>query len=366
MSKIPELLVSLSGQKIDSVELWERFRRREILYLFQEYVYGVRDIEKPEGLYFEVKHEEEFLGMRRKDIRCGFDKFQFSFSLFLPLKHEKPVPCFVQVMHDNMERGYNFNEEGSMVSPLYENNEIPVKEITNRGFGIAIMGTRDIYHDWLSHENYKQGIFTHVTNPKGRQPNSWATISAWAWGTSRIMDYLETEPEVDEKNVAVGGHSRSGKTALWAAATDTRFKLAFSNNSGCMGAAVLRGKDGEHAKDINISEWFCQNFKEYDDYEEMLPVDQHMLIALIAPRYVYVTSTVLDTWSDPNAEYLGCHLASPAFELYGVKGFVAPEGKPELLAPCHEGHIAYHMKEGDHSIDNYDWFRVMDYFETIL
>lgn len=362
MSKIPELLTSLSGEKIDTIQKWERFRRREILNLFQEYVYGVRDIERPANLQFEQKHEKIVHGMRRRDIRVSFDNFMFSFSLYLPLEQTEALPAFVLVLHENMENHSYFNKEGNLV---FEDSLMPIKDITDHGYAIAVMPTRDIYHDWTSHENYKQGVFAAVKTPKGRQRNSWDTISAWAWGTSRVLDYLETDKDVDAENVAVIGHSRSGKTALWAAATDQRFKLAVSNNSGCMGAAILRGKEGEHAKEINISDWFCENFKDYNEQEEMLPVDQHMLLALIAPRYVYVTSSQIDTWADPNAEYLSCQLASEAFELYGVKGFGASEKKPPLEAPIQDGHIAYHMKRGDHSITSYDWDHVMEYFEKI-
>lgn len=363
MSKIPELLTSLSGEKIDTVEKWEKFRRREILNLFEEYVYGVRDIERPENLRFEIKHEDIFRGMRRREIRASFDSFQFPFSLYLPLEQTKALPAFVLVLHENMENHSYFNKKGNLI---FEDSLMPIKDITERGFAVAVMPTRDLYRDWMAHEHYQHGVLAAVKTPKGRQKNSWATISAWAWGTSRVLDYLETDEKIDDKNVAVIGHSRSGKTALWAAATDQRFKLAVSNNSGCMGAAVLRGKEGEHAKEINISDWFCENFKDFNECEEMLPVDQHMLLALVAPRYVYVTSSQIDTWADPRAEYLSCRLASEAFELYGLKGFEAPSEEPPLEAPIQEGHIAYHVKRGDHSITAYDWNHVMDYFEKII
>ena len=133
-----------------------------------------------------------------------------------------------------------------------------------------------------------------------------------------------------------------------------------------MGAAVLRGKEGEHVREINISDWFCENFRDFNEYEDMLPVDQHMLLALTAPRYVYVTSSQSDTWADPKAEYLSCRLADEVFRLYGLKGFEAPSKEPPLEEPIQEGHIAYHMKRGDHSITAYDWNQIMKYFEKII
>lgn len=369
-AEIPELLISLSGQKINTVEKWEKFRRKEIKNLFEQYVYGVRDIEKPENMKFSVKHERVYpdSGIRQKDIRIRFDNFMFSFSIYLPAENTKPLPAFLMVMHENMENHSEFDRKSGNIyfsGETFKDYLIPVKNIIERGFCLVVMPTKEIYHDWRAYEDFQQGIFAAVQTTKGRQKNSWATISAWAWGTSRVMDYLETEEEVDEKNVAVIGHSRSGKTALWAAATDTRFKLVVSNNSGCMGAAILRGKDGEHAKEINVSDWFCENFQDYNEFEEMLPVDQHMLLALIAPRYVYVTSSQDDLWADPKAEYLSCKLASDAFELYGIDGFVSSEDEPPLEVPLQKGHIAYHMKPGDHSIKEYDWSRFMDYFDKI-
>ena len=366
MSKIPELLVSLSGEKITDTKQWENFRRREIQKLFEEYVYGVRDIEKPEGLYFEVTKESVVSGMRCREIEGRYGHYSFPFYLYLPLTQKKIVPTFVFVMHEFIHRNSIVDDDGNLFNKKKNQVAAPLKAITDRGFGIVLMPTRYIYRDWEAKADYKQGVFASYNSPKARSGNSWATISAWAWGASRVLDYLETDKDVDCQNVAVIGHSRGGKTALWAAATDQRFRMAVANNSGCMGAAVLRGKEGEHIKDINITDWFCGNFRDFNENEDLLPVDQHMLLALMAPRPVYVTSSVLDTWSDPKAEYLSCHMASEIYELYGMKGFVAPEGEPQLEVPCHEGNIAYHMKQGDHSITTYDWEQVMDYFEKVV
>lgn len=366
MSKIPELLVTISGEKVGDKKTWENFRKREILALFSEYVYGVRDIEKPVGQFFKTKQETIFKGMRRKDIEVGFGDYSFPFSLYLPLKQDKPLPAIVFPVIEYHEENYEFDEAGNFVCKDLATLRIPVKDITERGFAIAMMPTRNVYPDWEAHAEFRQGVFAAYNMPKERGKNAWATISAWAWGTSRVLDYLETDGDIDCNNVAVGGHSRGGKMALWAAATDERFKLSFSNNSGCMGAAVLRGKEGEHVKDINITDWFCENFRDFNENEEMLPVDQHMLIALIAPRYVYVTSSSEDIWADPTAEYLACHMASEAFELYGVKGIVAPEGKPMADKVFSEGHIAYHLKTGTHSITSYDWDNFLDYFDKII
>ena len=207
MSKIPELLTSLSGEKIDTVEKWEKFRRREILHLFEEYVYGVRDIERPENLRFEKKYEDIFCGMRRREIRAGFDSFQFPFTLYLPLEQTKTLPAFVLVLHENMENHSYFNKEGNLI---FEDSLMPVKDITDRGFAVAVMPTRDLYRDWTAHEHYQHGVLAAVKTPGGRKKNSWATISAWAWGASRVLDYLETDGDIDA-GICIGETADDGK-----------------------------------------------------------------------------------------------------------------------------------------------------------
>lgn len=363
MSKIPELMRSFGGEKIDSVSKWESFRREEIINAFEMNMYGVRDIERPEDLKFENKGEKIEYGMRIKEIEASFDSFSMNFKLYLPEKSEKPVPAIVFIMHEAMHNNLYFDEKGNMTSEKVV-SRLPVKKITERGFAVAVMPTSEIYPDHPVHANFEVGVFSQVKPLKPRTKHSWATISAWSWGVSRVVDYLETDSDIDSTKIAAVGHSRGGKTALWAAATDKRILLTVPNNSGCCGAAVLRGKKGEHAKDINVTDWFCRKFKEYNDYEEMLPVDQHMLVAAIAPRYVYITDSIEDEWSDPDAELLAARLASEAYEIYGLRGLVAPE-KPVLDEVYQDGHIAFHVKSGDHSITEFDWEKVLDYFEKI-
>lgn len=361
--KIPELLTTLSGERVSTVSDWEKFRKEEIAELFCDHVYGRRDIERPLNEEFIIEGESVVFGMRKRDLRCSFDGYSFPFALYLPLNFDKKIPAFVYVMHENLENTLQFDENGNMISDKLE-SELPLKAVTDRGYAVAVMPTRDIYRDWKEHAEYKQGVFTAVKSSKGRNKHSWATISAWAWGVSRVVDYLVEAQEIDSSKIASIGHSRSGKAALYAAATDERILLGVPNNSGCMGAAILRGKKGEHAVDINVSDWFCEKFKEYNDREELLPVDQHMLLAMVAPRYLYLCGSVLDEWADPDAELLAARLASEVYELYGVKGLVAPE-KPEVNEVYHEGRIAFHVKTGDHSQTKFDWDHVMDYFDKI-
>jgi pimeloyl-ACP methyl ester carboxylesterase len=181
-----------------------------------------------------------------------------------------------------------------------------------------------------------------------------------------VLDYLQTDPAVDGTKVAVVGHSRGGKTALWAAAQDERFAMAVSNCSGRGGASLTRRRMGETVKVINkgFPYWFCGNYKKYDDNEDALPVDQHQLIALIAPRAVYVASAETDFWADPRGELLALAQASPVYALYGFAG-PGVEERPAVEAPGAWDRQAYHMHAGGHNLTPYDWERYMDFGDKV-
>jgi hypothetical protein len=357
-------LTTICGEKITTKEEWEKFRRPELIHLLEEYVYGVRPSTESAKVEFKVfRREQHWLnsGATFKEIEVTInDSHTFPFYVFIPENAKLPAPTFVFIM----------NKERTIAINLYEKIDyphLPITEIIKRGYAVAIMPINSVSPDWYLKGEFKRGVFKAIQpNVSDRKSNSWATLSGWAYGASLVMDYLETDLDVDRTNVAVIGHSRDGKTALWAGALDKRFKLVISNSSGLGGAAYTRGKKGEHLKDINCSDWFCENYRKYNDREELLPVDQHMLLAAIAPRPLYVKSDVLDEWSDPVAELLAAKLASPAFELYGTPGVVAEEGKIELDTPYHEGRIAYHRTSRDHSLATSDWKLYMDFADKYL
>ena len=290
-----DLFVSLSGEPIKTVEDWEAFRRPELISLLENYVYGVRPYETPEKLTFsEVRKEKNWFDSNAtfKEIDICVNDHHFPVYVFVPENAKTPVPGFVVIMNELRSLKYNFYE-------TIDYPHLPIREITRRGYAVAVMPTNAVSPDWELRGEYKKGVFRAMQpDVSKRTDRSWATLSAWAFGASRVMDYLETDPQIDHQNVAVIGHSRDGKAALWAGATDTRFKLVISNSSGCGGAAYTRGKKGEHLKDINVSDWFCGNYRKFNNREDMLPVDQHMLLAAIAPRPLYVKSDDLDEWAD--------------------------------------------------------------------
>ena len=357
-----DLMTSLSGCPITSVQDWERYRRPELMALLEYFQFGIRPSEKPEKLSFRINRKaENWLGTEVDftAVEIRVNDVPFPVYLYTPHGAQKPVPCFAFVQHERCMKEQN-------LELTLDHNILPIPRIIQRGYAIAVMPVYYVSPDWTHHSGFQKGVFQAMQpNVSKRTSRSWATISGWAFGISRVLDYLQTDPRIDSTNVAVIGHSRAGKTALWAGATDHRFKLVISNSSGCGGAAYTRGKKGEHLKDINVSDWFCDNYHQYDDREEMLPFDQHMLLATIAPRALYIKSDQLDEWADPDAEVKSARLASSVYELYGLKGLVA-EDQIQIMKPYHEGRIAYHRAAGDHHMDRKDWELYMDFADIHL
>ena len=192
--------------------------------------------------------------------------------------------------------------------------------------------------------------------------HEWGVLSAVAWGAMRALDYLETDDDVDHERVAIMGHSKMGKAALWTAAQDERFALAISAQSGCAGAALWRRRSGETlAKMVTrFPYWLCRNAWKFVNQEADLPVDRHMLLALIAPRPVYVASGVEDTWADPRGEYLSAYHASEVYRLLGKTGLNS-EKMPEVNKSIIESDVGYHIRPGGHSLELYDWQQFLEF-----
>jgi hypothetical protein len=222
------------------------------------------------------------------------------------------------------------------------------------------------YNDVTLDENdhFESGLAAMY--PRENPETDWGKIGMWASAASRVMDYVQTLPQIDKSRIFALGHSRLGKTAIWTAVQDERFAAGCSNDSGCSGAAITRQKQGEHVKEItkNFPYWFCGNYQKYIDRENEMPFDQHQLLALMAPRTLYVASAVEDLWSDPYSDFMSAKLASDAYELLGVTGLVNPTG--EMIGVnehLHEGNVGYHMRAGKHFMSRDDWKQYMAYFD---
>jgi hypothetical protein len=386
---LPPLLQTPAGKPVTSARQWETARRPALLQLFADQVYG-KFPGQPAGQHFRVTSEDrQALGGKaiRKQVTIFFTADEAGPSmevlLYLPRQASGPVPIFAGLNFKgnhtvHPDPGINItsrwvandktvnitNNRSNEAARGQQASRWAVQELLARGYGLATAYYGDLEPDHAA--GWQTGIRTQLQQVLHTQAAEWGAIGAWAWGMSRMMDYFETDPAIRARQVLLTGHSRIGKAALWAGANDTRFAAIISNESGEGGAALSRRWYGETIKRLNTSfpHWFSSSYKKYNDKPADLPVDQHMLLALIAPRPLYVASAVEDRWSDPKGEFLSAQATEPVYQLYRKKGLGAGV-MPGINQPVGET-VRYHNRSGKHDVTAYDWQQYLAFADHLL
>jgi len=348
---LPDPLVLANGQPVRDADTWFKRRRPEILKLYEAEIYG-RVPDNAPKVRWDVAATTNALGgtaiLKGVTGHVGnrADGPKLYLNLYLPAKATEPVPVVFC-----LDFGYR--------RVVYD---APITVVLARGWAYAMMYYTDIQPD-------RAGTFTNgvigLTLPPGQtspEPDQWGTISAWAWGISRVIDYLETDKSVDAKRVAIQGYSRLGKTVLWAGAQDARVAAVYSSCSGEMGAALARRDYGETVDDMaqNYGYQFAGNFQKWAGHWNDMPVDAHMLIALNAPHGVFITGGETDRWSDPKGEFLATVAAGPVYRLVGKKDLSVTE-LPPLDQTLTGGDLGWVYHTGGHTAPRSDWNAFLDF-----
>lgn len=375
--KLPDVLMCEDGEVVTTKEMWEQKRRPEVLDMFTTYMFGKAPVLKDKLPYKVERVSEKALGGRatRKEITVYLTSDAqgpcLHLQLYLPNQVKGKVPVFLGIsflpnytIYNDEELALPEAKEGDKWKPVRGSmsKSWQLDRILEEGYGLATFCYNDVDPDF--DDDFKNGVHPHYykKNQHYPAPDEWGSIAAWAWGAGRAMDYLETDSRVDASKVAIVGHSRLGKAAVWAGASDTRFALVISGNSGCCGVAISRRVYGETVEAMNVRfpHWFCSNYKQFNDRERYMPFDQHELVALIAPRPIYIASAEDDNWSDQKGEFLGGKGAEPVYALYGLSG-IGTDEMPPVDTPYMQGSIAYHNRKGPHAILPYDWEQFLQF-----
>jgi len=377
---LPDVLKLDNGKQVKTAKEWEELRRPEVLEMFASQVFGHTPTEKIPVAYETLTENPNAFGGKATSRQVKFTfkgndaTLEAILLLVIPNKQQRKTPVFV---------GYNYSGNHSIcnepeiffppqlhkIKPANARdwvrgsgaNQWKIERLLERGYAVATMCYHDIYPDVEGYRDRSAAALFSDYKSRAGKPDEWQAIGAWAWGLSRIVDYLETVPEIDAGKIALIGHSRIGKATVWAGAQDTRFKIVISNNSGEGGAALSKRIFGERVRNVSSIKpfWFCQNYNQYADNEENMPFDHHELLALVAPRKLYVASAVKDLWCDPRGEYLAAYHASPVYQLYGLHGLDSAT-QPALHQPILND-IGYHIRAGGHDVTEYDWLMYLDF-----
>lgn len=348
---LPEVLKTSNNVVVKTRRIWEDVRRPEIVKLFEDNVYGQMPQQFDSIGFNLVNQNDDALDGQARSKEVDVRIFRNSQSvvihllLFVPKKLSKPAPVFLLIN--------NRGAENTDVTRKTKSEFWPVEMVIDSGYAMASFHVRDLAPD--NKDSFMNAALSLYPEQLSAN-NGMRAIGAWAWGAGRVLDYLKTDRDIDGEKVIVVGHSRGGKAALWAAAQDKRFAMCISNCSGNTGMALSRRRFGETVAVINTAfpHWFTTNYKKYNDNENALPVDQHMLASLIAPRPLYATNASKDLWADPVGTYLSLKQTEKVYSLYGLTSAL-PAQPPPIDKPITAPPLGYHNHEGVHNMMIYDW-----------
>ena len=358
-TSLPDPLILIDGGKVVDPDTWWKRRRPELVELFDREVYG-RVPEHVPGVKWNilsVTHDTiEGIPVVVRKLSGHVDNSSFPdiaveipLTLTLPEHVRTPVPVVMEFGFV-LPPGFKFPEPppGTPKEPNWK------QLVLLKGWGYAIIVPSSYQADWGA--GLTNGIIGLVNRGKRRKPDDWGALRAWAWGASRALDYFETDPSVDAKKVVIEGLSRYGKATLVTMAYDTRFAAAFVGSSGAGGAKILRRVFGEQIENLASSgeyHWFAGNFLRYAGplTRNDLPVDAHELVALCAPRPVFISAGSFEMeggWVDAKGMFLGGAYAGPVYELLGKKGLGTYEFPP-IETPLTAGDVSFRQHKGGHT-----------------
>jgi len=382
---LPDPLIFNDGKPVRNASDWQK-RRRELLELFASNVYG-HSPKPPRDIRYNVFDlDKNALNGKavRKQITIPFspkdDGPKEDVLLYVPVNARKPVPVILSlnfsgnqaVINDpGVKLGTIWTRDKHERQPATEESRghdrnFDVDKVLSHGYAFATIYYQDIEPDFNGGHQFGIRPLFAKAGQTGPAPDDWGAIAAWSYGLSRAMDYLEKDKDVDAKRVAIMGHSRLGKTVLWAGALDERFAMVLSSCSGEGGASLARRNYGETIKTLTdaFGYQFATNYKKYANDLDKLPVDTHELIALIAPRPVYITGAEDDRWADPKGEFLACVTAGPVYKLLG-KADLGTDQMPPLNTPIMRT-IGYHYRSGKHEVTEFDWDQFLAFADMYL
>lgn len=371
---LPDVLTSFDGKQIKTIDDWEKIRRPEIVEFFEQNMFGEVPISgNPIKKSFKLISEDKTLlyGLcTRKDIQITFEneigKVTMPLVLIVPNNVQKPVPVILLANGSDIKRkGLDLNDSQRFGQTR---NGVPLHQLMKRGIGFATVDYQAFATDRGNKEGKVSGGITNLffkADQEFTKENEWGMIAIWAYALRAGMDYLETDKDVQSEQVATLGCSISGKVALWAAITDQRFGMALLSTAGHGGDAIWRREYGETLDNMckYLPTWICRNANKYAKNVHEMPVDQHTLLASMAPRPLYVATGQHDLWADQKGQWIGTYNASPVYNLYDKKIAFKSAKQPLINKPIIESSIGYHVRSGVHGLELYDWEQYMKFIE---